>query len=47
MGRLVTMRRTQLGSLHCMAQNPYNAIVHLGHHNGEGGRGREGEGRRR
>ena len=34
MGRSVISHRTQLGPLHCMAQNPHNAIIHLGHNNG-------------
>ncbi|CAB3980828.1 probable U3 small nucleolar RNA-associated 7 [Paramuricea clavata] len=30
-GKLVSKIRTGLGPCDCMAQNPYNAIVHLGH----------------
>ena len=34
-GKPVAEHRTRLGALHCMAHNPHNAIVHLGHQNGE------------
>ena len=33
-GELVTQHRTRLGSCNVMRQNPSNAIMHLGHHNG-------------
>lgn len=33
-GKPVAEHRTRLGALHCMAHNPHNAIVHLGHQNG-------------
>jgi U3 small nucleolar RNA-associated protein 7 len=33
-GELVAELRTKLGRCDCMALNPYNAIVHLGHSNG-------------
>ena len=33
-GQPVVTHRTHLGSLKTMAQNPRNAIIHLGHHNG-------------
>ncbi|KAJ8662909.1 hypothetical protein O0I10_001085 [Lichtheimia ornata] len=33
-GQFVTELRTKLGSCHTMAQNPWNAIIHLGHGNG-------------
>lgn len=31
---LVVEHRTKLGACHVMRQNPYNAVVHLGHTNG-------------
>lgn len=34
-GQFVTELRTKLGSCHTMAQNPWNAIIHLGHVNGK------------
>lgn len=34
-GRLVVELRTKLGACHAMAQNPWNAIMHLGHANGK------------
>ncbi|XP_065646581.1 uncharacterized protein LOC100201145 isoform X4 [Hydra vulgaris] len=33
-GKLVSELRTKLGRCDCMAQNPYNAIINLGHYNG-------------
>jgi len=33
-GQLVAQHRTQMGPCHVMRQNPYNAIIHLGHTNG-------------
>ncbi|KAL1932762.1 hypothetical protein VTP01DRAFT_8440 [Rhizomucor pusillus] len=33
-GKLVAELRTKLGSCHAMTQNPYNAVIHLGHANG-------------
>ncbi|KAH8553213.1 WD40-repeat-containing domain protein [Umbelopsis sp. PMI_123] len=33
-GQLVAEHRTKLGACHVMAQNPYNAVMHLGHGNG-------------
>ncbi|RIA99013.1 WD40-repeat-containing domain protein [Glomus cerebriforme] len=33
-GQLVAELRTKLGSCDAMAQNPWNAIMHLGHYNG-------------
>ncbi|ODQ67785.1 component of small subunit processosome [Nadsonia fulvescens var. elongata DSM 6958] len=33
-GQLVSELRTKLGSTTAMAQNPYNAVMHLGHSNG-------------
>ncbi|XP_064395157.1 uncharacterized protein LOC135342363 [Halichondria panicea] len=33
-GRPITEHRTKMGSLRCMAHNPHNGIVHLGHQNG-------------
>ena len=33
-GRLVSELRTKLGRCDCMTQNPYNAIINLGHYNG-------------
>lgn len=33
-GKMVSNLRTKLGRCDCMAQNPYNAIINLGHHNG-------------
>jgi len=34
MGKLVAERRTKLGPCKVMRQNPYNAVLHLGHSNG-------------
>ncbi|ODV90781.1 hypothetical protein CANCADRAFT_2507 [Tortispora caseinolytica NRRL Y-17796] len=33
-GELVSELRTKLGASQCMAQNPYNAVINLGHANG-------------
>ncbi|KAF5349015.1 hypothetical protein D9758_012673 [Tetrapyrgos nigripes] len=33
-GQLVSSHRTKLGSCTTMAQNPFNAVIHLGHTNG-------------
>jgi len=33
-GNLIVEHRTQLGSCDCMAQNPHNAVIGLGHTNG-------------
>jgi U3 small nucleolar RNA-associated protein 7 len=33
-GALVAEHKTKLGSCTCMQQNPHNAVMHLGHHNG-------------
>lgn len=33
-GQLVAEHRTKLGACHVMAQNPFNAVMHLGHANG-------------
>ena len=33
-GKLVSQLRTKLGRCDCMTQNPYNAVINLGHHNG-------------
>lgn len=33
-GRLVSELRTKLGRCDCMAHNPYNAVINLGHYNG-------------
>lgn len=37
-GQPVAELRTKLGALKTIAQNPYNAVVQLGHYNGELGR---------
>ena len=34
-GREVVEHRTRMGSLRTIAQNPYNAVIHLGHQNGK------------
>lgn len=34
-GKLVSSLKTRLGRCDCMTQNPYNAVIQLGHHNGE------------
>lgn len=34
-GKVVAEHRTRLGALKALCHNPHNAIVHLGHHNGE------------
>ncbi|CDK25609.1 unnamed protein product [Kuraishia capsulata CBS 1993] len=34
-GTLVSELRTKLGPTQCMAQNPWNAVMHLGHGNGQ------------
>lgn len=33
-GDMVSEHPTKLGATSVMAQNPYNAILHLGHYNG-------------
>jgi U3 small nucleolar RNA-associated protein 7 len=33
-GKLVAELRTKLGRCDAMTQNPYNAVIHLGHSNG-------------
>ncbi|KAH7102845.1 WD40 repeat-like protein [Auriculariales sp. MPI-PUGE-AT-0066] len=33
-GQIVVEHRTKLGACHTMAQNPHNAVIHLGHQNG-------------
>lgn len=35
MGKIVTALNARAGRLNVMAQNPYNAVIHLGHSNGE------------
>ncbi|ODV83110.1 hypothetical protein CANARDRAFT_30333 [[Candida] arabinofermentans NRRL YB-2248] len=34
-GELVSEHRTKLGPTQCMKQNPWNAVMHLGHSNGQ------------
>ena len=34
-GKEIADIRTKLGRCDCMTQNPHNAIIHLGHHNGK------------
>ncbi|GME89480.1 unnamed protein product [Ambrosiozyma monospora] len=34
-GELVSEHRTKLGPTQCMRQNPWNAVMHLGHSNGQ------------
>ncbi|KZV85319.1 WD40 repeat-like protein [Exidia glandulosa HHB12029] len=33
-GQMLVEHRTKLGACHTMAQNPHNAVIHLGHQNG-------------
>ena len=33
-GKVIANHHTRTGELRVMADNPYNAVVHLGHHNG-------------
>jgi hypothetical protein len=34
-GKIVTALNVRAGRLSVMAQNPYNAVIHLGHSNGQ------------